>query len=305
MDARVEELLKGMSPAEKAGQLTQYFYFRLPAGAEAEPALGLDVAQQPRAVEAALAAGEAGSLLFVTDPAEINRLQRLALEGGDIPLLFGFDVIHGLRTIFPVPIAMAASWDPATIERGQAVAAREARAVGIHWAFAPMVDIARDPRWGRIVEGAGEDPFLGAAVAAAQVRGFQGEGGVIAGPKHFGGYGAALGGRDYDEANLSDYELRNVYFPPFKAAVEAGAGNIMTAYMDLNGTPASASHWLFTEVLRDTWGFDGFVVSDANAVRNLVTHGFARDLPEAGARAVTAGVGARPCCCATRATCFR
>ena len=233
-------------------------------------------------VESALREGGAGSLLFVTDPAEINRLQRLAIEGNrlGIPLLFGFDVIHGLRTILPVPIAMAASWDPETIERGQSVAAREARAVGIHWTFAPMVDIARDPRWGRIIEGAGEDPYLGAAVAVAQVRGFQGgELGapdrVIAGPKHFAGYGAALGGRDYDEVNLSDSELWNVYFPPFEAAVEAGAGNVMTAYMDLNGIPAAGNRWLFTEVLRDTWGFEGFVVSDANAVRNLVTHGFA------------------------------
>ncbi len=211
-------------------------------------------------------------------------------------MLFGFDVIHGLRTILPVPIAMAASWDPETIERGQSVAAREARAVGIHWTFAPMVDIARDPRWGRIIEGAGEDPYLGAAVAVAQVRGFQGgELGapdrVIAGPKHFAGYGAALGGRDYDEVNLSDSELWNVYFPPFEAAVEAGAGNVMTAYMDLNGVPASGNRWLFTEVLRDTWGFDGFVVSDANAVRNLVTHGFATDLSDAAARAVNAGRG--------------
>jgi beta-glucosidase len=295
--ARVDELIGRMTPAEKAGQLTQYFYFRLTPSDESEPALGLDMSTQPQMVEAALGRGEAGSLLFVTDPAEINRLQRLALEGNrlGIPLLFGFDVIHGLRTIFPVPIGMAASWDLETIERGQAVAAREARAVGIHWSFAPMVDIARDPRWGRIVEGAGEDPFLGAAVAAAQVRGFQGTDlgapeRIIAGPKHLAGYGAALGGRDYDEANLSEYELWNVYLPPFRAAIEAGAGNVMTAYMSLNGVPASGSGWLFTEVLRDTWGFGGFVVSDANAVRNLVTHGFAADLTDAGARAVTAGV---------------
>ena len=228
---------------------------------------------------------------------EINRLQRIAVEDSrlGIPLLFGFDVIHGLRTILPVPIALAASWDPATIERGQSMAAREARAVGIHWTFAPMVDIARDPRWGRIIEGAGEDPYLGAAVAVAQVRGFQGgELGeadrVIAGPKHFAGYGAALGGRDYDEVNLSDSELWNVYFPPFKAAVDAGAGNVMTAYMDLNGIPASGNAWLFTEVLRDTWGFEGFVVSDSKAVRSLVTHGFAADLTDAAARAVNVGV---------------
>src|SRR5689334_3414361 len=283
-----------MTVEEKAGQLTQLFYFGNLAGSEAdsEARATIGVADDPTgSVEEALGRGGAGSLLFVTDPAQTNRLQRLAIEGNrhGVPLLFGFDVIHGLRTIFPVPIAMAASWDPEIIERGQAVAGREARAVGIHWTFAPMVDIARDPRWGRIVEGAGEDPFLGAAVAAAQVRGFQSSG-VIAGPKHFGGYGAALGGRDYDEVNLSDHELWNVYFPPFRAAVEAGAGNVMTAYMDLNGIPASASRWLFTEVLREQWGFDGFVVSDANAVRNLVTHGFAADLTEAGARAVTAGV---------------
>jgi beta-glucosidase len=297
IQARVDELLSTMTLAEKAGQLTQYFYFRLPAAAESEPALGLDAQEQPRSVEAALGRGEAGSLLFVTDPAEINRLQRLAVQGNrlGIPLLFGFDVIHGLRTIFPVPIAMAASWDLETIERGQAVAAREARAVGIHWTFAPMVDIARDPRWGRMIEGAGEDPFLGAAVAAAQVRGFQGAGytqpdRIIAGPKHFAGYGAALGGRDYDEVNLSEHELWNTYFPPFKAAVEAGAGNVMTAYMDLNGVPASGSRWLFTDVLRETWGFEGFVVSDANAIRNLLTHGFAADLTDAAARAVAAGV---------------
>ena len=295
--ARVDELLRTMTVAEKAGQLTQYFYFRLPSGAAAEPALGLDVEAQPRMVEEALGRGQVGSLLFVTDPAEINRLQRLAVEGNrhGIPLLFGFDVIHGLRTIFPVPIAMAASWDLDTIERGQAVAAREARAVGIHWAFAPMVDIARDPRWGRMVEGAGEDPFLGAAVAVAQVRGFQGAGlgqpdRIIAGPKHFAGYGAALGGRDYDEVNLSEYQLWNTYFPPFRAAVAAGAGNVMTAYMNLDGVPASGSRWLFTEVLREAWGFGGFVVSDANAVRNLLTHGFAADLSDAGARAVAAGV---------------
>jgi beta-glucosidase len=296
-DAQVEELIAQMTPAEKAGQLTQYFHFGLPAGAETEPALGLDVDRHPRMVESVLSEGGAGSLLFVTDPAEINRLQRLAVEGHrlGIPLLFGFDVVHGLRTILPVPIAMAASWDPGLIERAQSVAAREARAVGIHWAFAPMVDIARDPRWGRIVEGAGEDPYLGAAVAVAQVRGFQGRepgapGRIIAGPKHLAGYGAALGGRDYDEVSLSDSDLWNVYLPPFRAAVEAGAGNVMTAYMSLNGIPATGNRWLLTDVLRNAWGFEGFVVSDANAVRNLVTHGFAADPSDAAARAIGAGV---------------
>ena len=291
LEARVEELLAGMTLAEKAGQLSQYFYFGAP-----EATVGASP-QKPREVEDALARGGCGSLLFQTDPVEINRLQRLAVEGHrqGIPALFGFDVIHGLRTIFPVPIAMAASWDLDVIERGQAVAAREARAVGIHWTFAPMVDIARDPRWGRIVEGAGEDPYLGAAVAVAQVRGFQGEDygspeRIIAGPKHFAGYGAALGGRDYDEVNLSDNELWNVYFPPFRAAVAAGAGNVMSAYMSLNGIPASGNQWLFHDVLREQWGFDGFVVSDANAVRNLLTHRFAADLADAGALGVTAGV---------------
>jgi beta-glucosidase len=289
--ARVDELMAAMSVAEKAGQLTQYFYLGTP-----EAVVG-PAPQKPGEVEEALSRGGVGSLLFVTDPAEINRLQRQAIEGNrhGIPVLFGFDVIHGLRTVLPVPIAMAASWDPETIERGQAVAAREARAVGIHWTFAPMVDIARDPRWGRIVEGAGEDPYLGAAVAAAQVRGFQGPHvgapeRVIAGPKHFAAYGAAIGGRDYDEVNVSDADLWNVYFPPFQAALGAGAGNVMSAYMPLNGIPASGNRWLFTEVLRELWGFEGFVVSDANAVRNLVTHGFAADPADAAARGVGAGV---------------
>jgi beta-glucosidase len=295
---RIDELIAELTPAEKAGQLTQYFYFGSVAESDAEPiADSPPSSAQAAIVEAALGRGEAGSLLFVTEPAEINRLQRLAVEGNrfSIPVLFGFDVIHGLRTILPVPIAMAASWDPETIEQGQSVAAREARAVGIHWTFAPMVDIARDPRWGRIIEGAGEDPYLGAAVAAAQVRGFQGGGigtpeHVIAGPKHFAGYGAAIGGRDYDEVNLSDAELWNVYLPPFQAALEAGAGNVMTAYMDLNGVPATGNGWLFSDVLRGTLGFEGFVVSDANAVRNLLTHGFAADLTDAGARALSVGV---------------
>jgi beta-glucosidase len=292
---RVEELLAALSTEEKIGQLIQYFYFQLPENSAAGP-LG-DLAGQPRMVEEALARGGAGSLLFVKDPAATNRLQRAAIDGSPhgIPVLFGFDVIHGLRTIFPVPIALAASWNAELIEQAQAVAAAEARAVGIHWVFAPMVDIARDPRWGRIIEGAGEDPLLGSMVAAAQVRGFQGSilgapGRVIAGPKHFAGYGAALGGRDYDEVDLSDQEFWNTYLPPFRAAVEAGAGNIMSAYMDLNGVPASGNRWLLTDVLRGALGFDGFVVTDANAARDLVTHHFAADPADAAARALTAGV---------------
>ncbi|ABD87173.1 beta-glucosidase BglX [Rhodopseudomonas palustris] len=282
--ARAEALIARMTPEEKAGQITQYFDF-------------LTAQDEAKRVSTEVAAGRAGSLLFVADPVEINRLQRIAVEQTrlGIPLLFGYDLIHGFRTILPVPLAMAASWDPDLVERAQAVAAAEARAVGLHWAFAPMVDIARDPRWGRMIEGAGEDPYLGAAMAAAQVRGFQGPylgspDRVIAGPKHFAGYGAALGGRDYDEVNLSDNELWNVYLPPFKAAVDAGAGNIMTAYMGLNGVPATGNHWLLTDVLRKAWGFAGFVVTDAGAAASLQTHGVARDLADAGVKALSAGV---------------
>jgi beta-glucosidase len=278
---RIEALLAQMTPEEKAGQLTQFFEF----------------VPNDDGVSAEIAAGRVGSVLFVRDAAELDRLQRIAVEQSrlGIPLLFGFDVIHGLRTIFPVPIAMAASWDMELIEASQAVAAAEARAVGLHWTFAPMVDIARDPRWGRMIEGAGEDPYLGSAVARAQVRGFQGDsigapGHIIAGPKHFAGYGAALGGRDYDEAEISDSELRNVYLPPFKAAVEAGAGNIMCAYMTLNGVPATGNRWLIADVLKGEWGFSGFTVSDANSAYDLSVHNFAKDTADAGVRALKAGL---------------
>ena len=281
--SRAAALVARMTPEEKAGQLTQYFFLPVPAMRELP--------------ERELRSGRVGSLLFVTDPAETNRLQKIALEGSrlKVPLLFGFDVIHGFRTIFPVPIAMAASWDPALAEQAQGIAAAEARAVGIHWAFAPMVDIARDPRWGRIVEGAGEDPYLGSAMAAAQVRGFQGPflgsaEHLVAGPKHFAGYGAALGGRDYDEVNLSDSELWNVYLPPFAAAVKAGAGNVMSAYMGLNGVPAAANRWLLSDVLRGAWNFKGFVVSDANGVVSLTTHHLARDARDSAVRALGAGL---------------
>jgi beta-glucosidase len=241
--------------------------------------------------------GEVGSFLFITDPSEINRLQHIAVEKGrlHIPLIFGFDVIHGLRTIYPVPLALAASWDPALAEKVQSMAAREASAVGINWTFAPMVDIARDPRWGRIMEGAGEDPFLGSRMAEAQVRGFQGDTvgsphHILACVKHFAGYGAADGGRDYDSSNISDEQLWNVYLPPFHAAVQAGAGSLMTAYMDLNGVPATGNKFLLQDVLRDQWKFNGLVVSDWESVFNLTTHGFASDPEDAAVRAVNAGV---------------
>jgi beta-glucosidase len=277
---RVDALLKEMTLEEKIGQLSQLFAFG-----------------PPKPIDDAVAKGQVGSLLFVTDPAEINRLQHLAVEQTrmHIPLIFGFDVIHGFRTIFPVPIAMAASWDPAMVTRSQAVAAREARSVGIGWSFAPMLDIARDPRWGRIVEGAGEDPYLGSAIAVAQVRGFQGDylgatDHLLACMKHFAGYGAAEGGRDYDASNISDSQMYNVYLPPFHAAVQAGIGSAMSAYMDLNDVPASGNRWLLHDVLREQWNFKGFVVSDANSVKSLHNHGYAKDIPEAGLLAFKAGV---------------
>jgi len=283
-------LLAQLTPQEKLGQLTQYFFFGRAVVDDTDP-------EQAQWVDAALSRGEVGSLLFLRTADETNRMQRLAIEGNrlGIPVLFGFDVIHGLRTVFPVPIALAASWDSVLIERVQGVAAREARAVGIHWSFAPMVDIARDPRWGRMVEGAGEDPLLASVVAAAQVRGLQGgktvtDGHVLAGPKHFAGYGAALGGRDYDESDISDQQLWNVYLPPFQAAIEAGAGSIMSAYMDLNGVPATGNAWLLIDVLRKTLGFTGFVVSDADAVRDLTTHHFVASLSDAGVVALNAGL---------------
>ncbi|HEU4715059.1 MAG TPA: beta-glucosidase BglX [Pyrinomonadaceae bacterium] len=280
---RAAALLAKMTLEEKIGQLNQIFYFTQ--------------LMRPEMMEPAIREGKVGSLLFVTDPAIINRFQRVAVEQSrlKIPLLFGFDVIHGFRTVFPVPLAMASSWDPALVERAQTVAAREAHAAGVRWTFAPMVDIARDPRWGRIVEGAGEDPYLGAKMSAAQVRGFQGSdpaapGRVLACMKHFAGYGAADGGRDYDSAYLSDAQLYNVYFPPFKAAVDAGVGCTMSAYMDLNDVPATGNAFLLQDVLRKQWNFKGFVVSDADSVGNLVTHGFAADKADAAFRALTAGV---------------
>jgi len=283
VDRRVTQLLSQMTLEEKIGQVNQLFYFKQ--------------FMQPEMVEPALREGKIGSLLFVTDPAIINRFQKVAVEQSrlKIPLLFGFDVIHGFKTVFPVPLAMASSWDPAMVERAQSIAASEARAVGIQWTFAPMVDIARDPRWGRIVEGAGEDPFLGARMSAAQVRGFQGQDPsshdrVLACMKHFAGYGAATGGRDYDSTFISDAELYNVYLPPFKAAVDAGVGSAMSAYMNLNDVPATGNAFLLRDVLRRQWGFKGFVVSDADAVGNLVTHGFAQDKADAAYRALTAGV---------------
>jgi beta-glucosidase len=278
VEARAAALLQQMTLDEKLGQLSQIFWYK-----------GIK--------DDRIAKGELGSYLFLTDPHEINRVQHIAVEHSrlHIPLLIGFDVIHGFRTVFPVPIAQAASWDLVLNRDIQAAAADEASAVGINWAFAPMVDIARDARWGRIVEGAGEDPYLGSKMAVARVQGFQGltpgaPNHILACAKHFAGYGAAVGGRDYDAVYLSETELQNVYLPPFHAAVDAGVACIMSAYMDLNDVPASGNHWLLHDLLRHDWGFQGFVVSDAWAVYSLTAHGFAADQQDAAARGLTAGV---------------
>ncbi len=225
-----------------------------------------------------------------------NALQRMALEARlKIPLLFGRDVIHGYRTVFPIPLAQAASFDPELVEEAAAIAAKEASAEGVKWTFAPMVDIARDPRWGRVAEGAGEDPLLGSRIAAAAVRGFQGDDlsrpdKIVACAKHFVGYGAAEGGRDYESGEMSEATLRDVYLPPFESAVRAGVGTLMSAFIDLNGIPATANRHLLTDVLRGEWGFDGFVVSDWNSIGELISHGVAEDRAHAARLALHAGV---------------
>jgi beta-glucosidase len=279
---RVEDLLKKMTLEEKIGQLNQV-----------SAANFLNPPNREEMIEK----GQIGSFLWSADSAQLDKYQHIAVEKSrlHIPLLFGLDVIHGFRTVFPVPIAMAASWDPAVPEKAQAFAAREARASGINWTFGPMVDIARDARWGRIVEGAGEDPYLGASMAGAQVRGFQGAqlgapDRVLATVKHFAGYGAADGGRDYDSVYLPETSLRNVYLPPFRAAVDAGVGSLMSAYMDLNDVPAGGNRWLLHDILRKEWGFKGFVVTDALTTKDLVIHGFAKDETDAARRTVDAGV---------------
>jgi beta-glucosidase len=241
--------------------------------------------------------GLLGSTLNVRGAQRTNQVQRVAVNESrlKIPVLFGFDVIHGYRTIFPIPLAEASSWDPSLAERSAADAAQEANNAGVRWTFAPMVDIARDPRWGRITEGAGEDPYLGAAFARARVRGFQGADysaadKILACVKHFVAYGAAEGGRDYNTTDLSENTLREIYFPPFKAAVDAGVGTLMSSFNAINGVPASANPFTLTRVLRQEWKFDGFVVSDYTSVKELINHGLAANEEEAAAAALNAGV---------------
>jgi len=287
-------LIKQMTVEEKIGQISQCFDIAslFPAGMAPPPGM-----PPMTPLDDVVRTGKLGAVLFVHDPETANKYQRFAVEETrlKIPLLLGYDVVHGMKTMFPVPLANAASFDPAGVEQIQSVADSEARALGIHWTFAPMIDIARDPRWGGIVDGAGEDLYLGAAMARAQVKGFQGDyigapGHIIAGPKHYVGYGASVGGRDYDSVYLSDSEFYNAYLPPFKAAIDAGAGNIMSAYMDINEVPASANHHVLTDVLRGEMGFSGWVVTDASAVHNLVKQGYAADTAEASISALMAGV---------------
>ena len=280
---RANKLLKKMSPMEKIGQLHQVW--------------GIDLVPGVPKPDDMVWQGLVGSMLYVMDVKRKNELQRMAVEESPsgIPLLFGSDVGHGYRTGFPIQLAMASSFDPELEREATGIIAKEASADGLHWTFYPMVDICRDARWGRIIEGAGEDPCLGSKMAEAQVKGIQGEqigaeNHLLACAKHFAGYGAADGGRDYDPVNISEADLRNVYLPPFKAAVDAGVGTIMSAYMDLNNVPASANKHTLRDILRTEWGFDGFVVSDASAIRNLVTEGYAKDVKDAAKRAFKAGV---------------
>ncbi len=280
-EQKIDSLLARMTLEERLGQLNQ-----------------LSVDNQPTPEQLALVRkGLVGSFLNLTGAAATRDAQHIAVTESRlrIPLIFGQDVIHGYRTIFPIPLGEAASWDPEAVQAAAHVAAREAAAAGVHWTFAPMVDIARDPRWGRIAEGSGEDPYLGSAMAGARVRGFQGTDprapdAVLATVKHFAAYGAAEGGRDYNTVDLSERTLREVYLPPYRAAVDAGAATVMTSFNEIGGIPSTGSPWLMTTLLRREWGFRGFVVSDWTAVEELRQHGVAGSRAEAGKLALEAGV---------------
>ncbi len=277
VDRKVEELLSKMTLEEKIGQMNQ-----VSGGYQF-----CDMAKQ----------GAIGSILNVVDPVEINTIQRAAVEESrlGIPLLVSRDVIHGFRTIFPIPLGMAATFDPALVEQGARIAAVEATASGVRWTFSPMLDIARDSRWGRVAEGSGEDPYLDVQMGVAMVKGYQGEEYsdptcLAACVKHFVGYGAAEGGRDYNTTMISERALRNTYFPAFKACIEAGALTLMTSFNDVDGLPSTGNDWLLTDVLREEWGFDGMVVTDWNSSGEMIAHGYAEDLKHATQLSVNAGV---------------
>ena len=284
IDQKVETLLKQMTLEEKIGQLNQY--------------TGDNTATGPITInpnkQDEIKKGLIGSMLNILGTKYTRQYQELAMQSRlKIPLLFGQDVIHGYKTTFPIPLAEAASWDISAIEQSARIAATEAAASGIHWTFAPMVDVGRDPRWGRVMEGAGEDTYLGSKIAYARVKGFQGNLGdvnsVLACVKHFAGYGAAVGGRDYNSVDMSDRMLWETYLPPFKAALDAGAATFMNSFNDLNGIPASANTYLLRDILKGKWNFQGFVVSDWGSIGEMVNHGFVKDNKEAALASITAG----------------
>lgn len=285
-DAKVDSLMSLMTLQEKIGQTVMY------SGGWSVTGPVVSSNNQKFIRE-----GSVGAMLNVYSVKGTRDLQKMAVEETrlGIPLLFGYDVIHGFKTIFPINLGLAASWDLEDIEKGSRIAAEEASAEGIHWTFAPMVDIARDPRWGRISEGAGEDVYLGSEIAKAYVKGFQGDdlskhNTILACAKHFVGYGAAQAGRDYHTVNMGMDELRNVYLPPFEAAVDAGVETFMTAFNEVNGVPATGNKFIFRDVLRDEWGFNGFVVTDYTAINELVMHGFAEDRKHATELSIKAGI---------------
>ena len=288
IEAQIDALLAQMTREEKIGQLVQWSGAFDDQGGH--PVMKPERREQVRA-------GNVGSLLNVSGAELTREMQRVAVEESRlrIPLIFGLDVIHGYRTTMPIPLAEAASFNPRLVEQSSRIAAREASAAGIHWTFAPMVDIARDPRWGRIAEGSGEDPYLGAVMAAARVRGFQGNDltdptTLAACAKHYIGYGFAEGGRDYNTADISDRTLREIVVPPFQAAIEAGAVTLMSSFNEVGGEPVSGSRLYLTKLLREELGFNGFVVSDWGSIGELVQHGVAANLYEAAVRGLNAGV---------------
>jgi len=298
IDRRVNDLLAKMTLDEKIGQLVQYSASQAASTGPTTAALNVNP-PGPNGIDSyqLAQAGKLGSMLNTVGQQLTNHFQHAAVDQTrlHIPLLFGADVIHGFRTIFPVPLATASSWDLELITSLAHMAAVEARTAGVNWFYSPMVDIARDARWGRCTEGAGEDPYLGAAIARAYIRGYQGQslsaaGSVAACVKHFAAYGAAEGGRDYNTTDMSELRLRETYLPPYKAAVEAGAATVMSAFNALNGVPASANPFLLKTILRGEWGFDGPVVSDYTAVMELEHHGIARDGAAAAMKALNAGI---------------
>ena len=285
IEKKVDALLEKMTLQEKVGQLNQYSGNLLTGPAS----------NQKTNLQEDIKNGWVGSMLNVKGVKNTRAVQEIAMQSRlKIPLLFGLDVIHGYETIFPIPLAEAASWDMDAIKSGAQVAAKEAASKGIHWTFAPMVDIARDPRWGRIMEGAGEDPYLGSLIAKARVKGFQGDKlgdtlSIMACAKHFAAYGAAIAGRDYNAVDMSDVELWQTYLPPFKAAAEAGVATFMNSFNTLNGIPASGNDYLQRTILKGKWGFKGFVVSDWNSIGEMIKWGYAKDTADAALKAITAG----------------